>query len=193
MDTSMLPDSPTSSVSTLDRIRQIGKAVRRKVENQSSVRFSRLLATRRSEISNDDSYMDDEDAMSVEFQDSNVSLNFLSCPKSKIFVKSFFFIKVSDIGTQGNDTPKIFHFFVQVYSNISVKQLRLRQQCARKKRRHLETLSTPLRGLLITMALNVVSDAVLTVNNRRLCFEKGISDTVCWSSVNAYHIQWIFI
>ena len=78
MDASILPDSPTSSVSTVDRIRQFGKAVRRKVENQSSVRFSRLLATRRSEINNDDSYIDDEDTMSVEFRDSNVSFNFSS-------------------------------------------------------------------------------------------------------------------
>eukprot|EP00112_Aurelia_sp_Birch-Aquarium-sp1_P021825 Seg597.6 transcript_id=Seg597.6/GoldUCD/mRNA.D3Y31 product="Retinal-specific ATP-binding cassette transporter" protein_id=Seg597.6/GoldUCD/D3Y31 len=76
MDTSILPDSPASSMSTVDRVRQFGKAVRRKVENQSSVRFSRLLAGRRSELNNDDSYIDDEDTMSVEFRDSNVSMNF---------------------------------------------------------------------------------------------------------------------
>ena len=78
MDASILPNSPISSVSTVDRIRQFGKAVRRKVENQSSVRFSRLLATRRSEINNDDSYIDDDDTMAVEFRDSNVSFNFSS-------------------------------------------------------------------------------------------------------------------
>ena len=66
-----------SGKSRLERIKQSLKRARHKVklDMESKVRFSRLLRSRNEEKEDeDDSYMEDEDSMLVEFQSSNVSV-----------------------------------------------------------------------------------------------------------------------
>ena len=65
-------ESRADSLSPMDKLRELGNSVRRSVRNQSSVQFSRLLTSRRSEPMNDDSYLEDDDLLSVEFQAPDV-------------------------------------------------------------------------------------------------------------------------
>ena len=46
---------------------------------------------------------------------------------------------------------------------------------------------------LMTMEFKVAIGALLKAINKRLCFEKGINKTVCWSDVNAYRFHSVFI
>ena len=75
MDKQAVEDSQSESMSPIERIRQFGSSVRRTVRSQRSVQFSRLLTSRPNESINDVSYLDEDDLLSVDFQNSNVSDN----------------------------------------------------------------------------------------------------------------------
>ena len=69
-------DYPLSdTMSPIERLRQFGSAVRRTVKNQNSVQFSRLSTSRQNEPINDDSYLDEDDLLSVDFRNSNVRIS----------------------------------------------------------------------------------------------------------------------
>jgi len=71
-------DYPLSdTMSPIEKIRQLGSAVRRTVRSKNSVQFSRLSISRQNESINDDSYLDEDDLLSVDFRNSNAQLQLL--------------------------------------------------------------------------------------------------------------------
>ena len=69
-------DYPLSdTMSPIEKIRQLGSAVRRTVRSKNSVQFSRLSISRQNESINDDSYLDEDDLLSVDFRNSNVRVH----------------------------------------------------------------------------------------------------------------------
>ena len=95
MDKQEVEEPLSDTMSPIERIRQFGNSVRRTVRNQSSVHFSRLLNTRPNESINEDSYIDEDDLLSVEFHNSNVRHNWT------ILILLIFFFKMLFIKSLG--------------------------------------------------------------------------------------------